>query len=207
MIDELEPDVELLDDPDRRGTWVQSERKALQLLAELNRDNPKAATLMLVLMANMDNQAALVASQETLADLCKCGLNTIKRAVAVLVKGNWIETSSIGKGRGSTLSYSINNRVAWADKRKNLEYAHVNAKLILAKKDQEEVRTEPLIQVAILAPDEEVVPHGVGIDPPAQDEFDETLRRLPTVNSEKQAIIEAAGRKAGAIHSKTQKQD
>lgn len=184
MVDRLEPDVELLDDPHRRGTWVQSERKALQLLADLNRDNPKAATLMLVLMANMDNRGALVASQQTLAEFCQCGLNTIKRAITVLVEGNWIETTSIGKGRGSTLAYTINKRVAWADKRKNMEYAMLDAKLILSRKDQDEIRTTPLIQMAMVAQDEQVVVVGEGGDPPAQDEFEETLARLPTVNPE-----------------------
>lgn len=167
MVDHLDPDVELLDDPHRRGTWVQSERKALQLLADLNRENPKAAGLMLVLMANMDNKGALVASQQTLAEFCQCGLNTIKRSIAVLVAGNWIETTSIGKGRGSTLAYIINKRVAWADKRKNMEYAVLDAKLILSKKDQDVIRTDPLIQMAMPGADESVVVTGEGLEPPS----------------------------------------
>jgi hypothetical protein len=177
---DLDKEVTKLNSPNVRGTWVQAERASLEKLAELNRDHPKAATLMLMLMANMDNQGGLVVSQQTLADFCQCGLNTIKRAIAVLIEGNWIETLSIGKGRGSTLAYFVNNRVAWADKRDKLEYAHVNARVILAKSDQEEIRTDPLIKLPVVGPGDGVIPHGDGIAPPAQAEFDETLAGIPT---------------------------
>lgn len=195
--------------PEVRGTWVQAERKGLELLAELNRENPRAAGLMLTLIANMDNMGGVVVSQDVLATFCGCSPSTVKRALRVLVKGNWIETASIGTGRGATLAYFINSRVAWADKRENLKYAYVNARIILSEAENPDLgkATEPLKQVQRFLPNEVVSPHGEGLEPPAQDEFDETLHRLPTINAEHDARIEAAGLKAGAIYSKTQKQE
>lgn len=195
--------------PEVRGTWVQAERKGLELLAELNRENPRAAGLMLTLIANMDNTGGVVVSQDVLATFCGCSPSTVKRALRVLVKGNWIETASIGSGRGASLAYFVNSRVAWADKRENLKYAYMNARIIISEAENPDLgkSKEPLKQVQRLLSNEEVIPHGEGIEPPAQDEFDETLRRLPSVNVEQQARNEEAGTRAGAIFSKTQEQE
>lgn len=195
--------------PEVRGTWVQTERKGLELLAELNRENPRAAGLMLTLIANMDNTGGVVVSQDVLATFCGCSPSTVKRALRVLVKGNWIETASIGMGRGATLAYFINSRVAWADKRENLKYAYMNARIILSEAENPDLgkSMEPLKQIQRFLPNEEVLPHGDGLNPPAQDEFDETLHRLPTVNTEHEERIKAAGIKAGAIFSKSQERE
>jgi len=169
--------------PDLRGTWVQAERKALELLAHLNRENPRAATLMISLIANMDERGALVASQATLAKLNRCSLPTIKRALTDLIKGNWIQTISIGSGRGSTLAYVVNSRVAWADKRDNLRYALFNARVLVSEEDNPDMGEGPLNQIPILGPGDKISVHGEGLPPPNQEELDETLEQLPTIQT------------------------
>lgn len=77
--------------PGVRGASVQAEQGSLGKLAALNRENPSAATLMLILMAKMDNKGALEISQAALAKLCNCSLSTVKRTIAYLVEGSWVQ--------------------------------------------------------------------------------------------------------------------
>lgn len=53
----------------------------------------------------MDRRGALVASHATLADLAGVSISTIKRAIADLVSGAWIQTVRIGSERGGALAY------------------------------------------------------------------------------------------------------
>lgn len=167
--------------PEPRGTWVQTERAAHEKWAQLGRENPRAATLLHMLIASMDERGALIASQKTLATLCKCSLATIKRAVADLAAGNWIQTVSIGAGRGSSLAYVVNSRVAWADKRENLKYAIFSARVMVSEEDNPDLGTGDLQQVPMLNPGDLQLPHGPGLPPPAQDSLTEMLPDLPSV--------------------------
>ncbi|WP_122558520.1 helix-turn-helix domain-containing protein [Pseudomonas viridiflava] len=173
--------------PETRGTWVQTERAAHELWANLGRDNPRASTLLHKLIANMDERGALVASQSTLATLCGCSLATIKRAVADLAEGNWIQTVNIGTGRGSTLAYVVNSRVAWADKRENLKYAAFSARVLINERDNPDLGIEPLKKTPILGLGEYQLPHGPGLPPPSQSEIDETLPDLPSIKADQPA--------------------
>ena len=51
------------------STWVQTERSAHEAWAALVRTNQRAAALLHVLVAHMDQRAAVVASRATLAHL------------------------------------------------------------------------------------------------------------------------------------------
>ena len=169
--------------PETRGTWVQTERAAHEKWAQLGRENSRAAMLLHILIANMDERGALIASQSLLATLCKCSLATIKRAVSDLAAGNWIQTVNIGTGRGSTLAYVVNSRVAWADKRENLKYATFNARVLVNELDNPELGTEPLKQVPTLGPGDIQSPHGPGLPPPNQGEIEQTLPDLPAIRT------------------------
>lgn len=166
-----------------RGTWVQAERAALEKLAHLMRENPRAANLLIMLVSKMDERGAIVMSQQTLATFCKCSLATIKRAVSDLTKGNWIQTVSIGSGRGSTLAYVVNSRVAWADSRDNLKYAYFNARVLVSEEDNPVLGTGPLNQIPALGPDDILSLHGLGGPPPNQGELEETLSGLPSIST------------------------
>lgn len=169
---------------DTRGTWVQTERAAHEQWAQLGRENARAATLLHMLIANMDERGALVADQKTLATLCKMSLSTIKRAVSDLTAGNWIQTISIGAGRGSSLAYVVNSRVAWADKRENLKYAMFSARVLVSEEDNPDLGEGPLKQIPTLSPGDMQLPHGDSLPPPNQGEIDATLPDLPALSAE-----------------------
>lgn len=170
--------------PQVRGTWVQAERAAMDMMGDLTHTNPRAAILMLKMIAHMDERGALVTSQATLARLAKCSLATVKRAIADLVKGNWIQTVSIGGGRGSTLAYVVNSRVAWADKRDNLKYASFQARVLVSEEDNPDLGEGPLNQIPILGPNDQLSIHGPGLPPPRQEEMEETMVGFPTIKAD-----------------------
>ena len=155
--------------PSTRGTWVQTERAGHEAWAQLIDQSPRAAQLMHVLVANMDERGALVASQATLAKLTKVSVATIKRALTALIKGQWIQTIRIGGERGGTLAYVVNSRVAWADSRDNLKLAYFNARVLVSSEDQEDLGDEPLQKLPIMETGDLQLPAGEGIKPPAQE--------------------------------------
>lgn len=169
--------------PQVRGTWVQAERSGMDMMGDLNQTNPRAVTLMLKLISNMDERGALVASQTTLARLSNCSLATVKRAIADLVKGNWIQTITIGGGRGSSLAYVVNSRVAWADKRDNLKYASFQARVLVSEEDNPDLGEGPLNRIPVLGPNDQLSIHGPGLPPPRQEEMDETMSGFPTIRA------------------------
>lgn len=161
-------DIRKLNQTAVRGTWVQTERAGHEAWAHLINKAPKAAQLLHVLVANMDERGALVASQKTLAKLCEVSHSTIKRAIEELTTGNWVQTIRIGGERGGTLAYVVNSRIAWADKRENLNLAKFTANVIVSSDDQESLGEVPLTQIPVMAKGEVQLPAGEGIAPPAQ---------------------------------------
>lgn len=164
-----------------RGTWVQTERAAHEALAVLISQHPRAAQVLHILIANMDSRGALVASQGTLAKLADVSLATVKRALAELIKYQWIQTIRMGGERGGVLVYVVNSRIAWADSRKNLKLAWFNARVLLSSDDQADLGTGALRQVPALFPGELQLPHGEPPAPPAQGLLDGMTPDLPSL--------------------------
>ncbi|WP_412057920.1 hypothetical protein [Bartonella sp. DGB2] len=75
---------------------------------------PYAAGLLHVLVSQVGDHNAVVASYPTLAKLMGVSVITIKRSIEVLKNGNWIEVRRIG-GSGTANAYIVNDRVAWTD--------------------------------------------------------------------------------------------
>ncbi|EJN26738.1 hypothetical protein PMI35_03733 [Pseudomonas sp. GM78] len=146
------------DTSDETEDFAQLDQDSLMKLADLARDNPKAASVMLVLLANVGDECALVVSQATLAKLCKCSIPTVKRAIAVLVAEHWIVAGIIGSGRVASLAYFINSRVDWTDKRENLEYVHFNARVLISGEDNPNLKSNRLSQSMHLESGETVIP-------------------------------------------------
>ncbi|MHC8304263.1 hypothetical protein [Pseudomonas sp. PB3P13] len=100
----------------KRGPSIHAEQGSLGELAMLNHENPRAASLMLLLMANMDGKGEVVLSQAALAKLSNCSLSTVKRSIACLVEGDWVQ--AVNGNPGSPLAYVVNSSVARPNKRK-----------------------------------------------------------------------------------------
>lgn len=131
--------------------WVQTERATHEAWAGLSRTNPAASALLHVLVSQMDQQAAVVASRDTLGKLTQCSTATIKRAVAALKADRWIEVVQIG-GKGGVNAYVINSRVAWADSRDRLPGARFTATVLARREEQEGVEEAPLRRIPTLYP-------------------------------------------------------
>ena len=156
------------------GTWVQTERKAHEQWARLITLNPKAATLLHVMVSQMGRNNAIVASQGTLARLVGCSLPTLKRALATLRDGQWIEMRQIGP-TGTACAYIVNDRVAWSGKRDGIRYSMFSATVVVTDDEQPDRETlegqAPLTRLPALYPNEMQLPSGEGLPPPSQPSF------------------------------------
>lgn len=153
------------------GTWVQTDRSAHEQWALLSIANPRAASVLHVLVAQMGRHNAIVASQATLAKAAGCGLNTIKRALAVLREQGWIEVRQIGP-TGTACAYIINDRVAWTGKRDGIRYSLFSAAVLVAddeQPDRDELGAQPALhRLPNLFPGERQLPTGPGLLPPSE---------------------------------------
>ena len=156
------------------GTWVQTERAAHEQWARLAVSNPRASSVLHVMVAKMGRHNALIVSLPNLARLCGCSRNTVIRALDVLKKENWIESRQIG-ANGTTNAYIINSRVAWTGKREGIRFSEFDAKVIVSDDEQPDRDTldaqAPLIALPQLYPGERQLPAGDGLPPPSQPSF------------------------------------
>lgn len=169
------------------GTWVQTDRAAHQAWAQLAISNPKASALMHVLVSYMGNQNAVVISRGALAKLMGCSESTIKRAVADLRAGQWIEVVQLG-GKGGVNAYVVNARVAWAQRRADLHGALFQASVFADLSEQVEVLDAPLRRIPVLFPGERQLPSGPGEPPPSQPGFEGLEADLPALQRDPHTI-------------------
>ncbi len=168
-----------------KKTWVQTERAAHEAWAKLAMKNSSAAGLMHVLVAQMGDQNAVVASRAVLAKLIGASEATVKRAVAVLKEDRWIETIQLG-GKGGVNAYVINKRVAWQESRDKMHLALFDAAIVADIEEQmDRVTLDDLRRVPVLYDNEEQLPTGRGEDPPAQPLLEGIEPDLPARRIEK----------------------
>lgn len=172
-----------LTSPQVRGSWVQTERKSHEKWADLISRKPRAAALLHLLVANMNSRGALIASHATLAELAGTSVSTVKRSVKVLVDEKWVQTVRVGSERGGALAYVVNRRVAWADKRKNGQYALFDARVLVSEQDNPGGLDGPeLHHLPSLSPGDQQLPQGEGAEPPSQPAFEGLEPALPHLN-------------------------
>jgi len=148
----------------RGHTFVMTERKAHHAWATLILDNPTAARLMHVMVAQMGPQNALVISQATLAKLMQCHVRTVQRAVAALVADRWIQRICIG---GTVHGYVINDQIAWGERQAQRQHSVFSAAVVADRDDQDEADLQPreLRRLPMIYPPDELLQlHGE--DPP-----------------------------------------
>ena len=169
---------------ERSTTWVQTERAAHEAWGRLTVSSPRAAALMHYLVAEMDESAAVVASHATLAALSGMSTSTVKRAIADLKAGNWVQALQLG-GKGGALAFVVNSRVGWATKRNKMHMAAFTAKVLASGQEQEPDYLDgpPLHRLPVLAPGEMQLPMGNGEDPPSQPAIPGLEPDLPNIGS------------------------
>lgn len=104
-------------------------------MSELAATNPKAVGVLTSIMANMQRHNALVASYATLAKVSNCSVSTVRRAIAALKKGNWIQVRQIGDA-GTVNAYIVNDRVAWTGARDGIRFSLFSAEILVTNLEQ-----------------------------------------------------------------------
>lgn len=169
------------------GSWVQTERKAHEAWAALLRESPRAAEVLHLLVARVGEHNAVVVSQQTLAGLMGRSVDTVKRALAVLRAGRWIEVRQIGD-RGTVNAYVLNRNVVWSGARDGIRYALFSASVVVSDQEQPDRelldQREPLRTLPTLYPGERQLPTGDGLPPPSQPSFPGLEPDLPAVHME-----------------------
>ena len=165
------------------GTWLQTERAAHERWALLAITEPRASSLLHVILAKMGRHNALVASQKTLAQLAGCSDRTVRRSLEVLREGNWIEVRQIGP-TGTANAYIVNDRVAWSGDRDGIRYSLFSAAIIVSdaeQPDREELGAQPPLQhIPSLTLGERQMPTGPGLPPPSSPSLPGMELDLPT---------------------------
>lgn len=169
----------------RRGHFVQTDRSAHEAWARLGTKHPSASALLHVLVANVGDGNAIVASHKVLAKLMGSSPSTVKRALKTLENGNWVEVNQIGAS-GTVNAYVLNSRVAWTEGRDKLRYARLTADVLLAEDEQEagalNKAKDALHQLPRLG--ELQVPSGAGLPPVSQPSFPGLEPDLPAAGRE-----------------------
>lgn len=154
-----------------KGTWVQTDRAIHEAWAQLSIQYPAASGLLHFLAARVGDHNAVVVSQRTLAEATGMSLSTVKRAVAVLRAGNWVEVRQIGP-TGTAVGYVLNDRVVWSGPRDGIRYSLFSAAVVVSdveQPDRDEIgRQEPLRRLPSVYPGERQLPTGDGLPPPSQ---------------------------------------
>ena len=163
---------------------MQTDRAAHEQWAKLSIRDPRAASVLHVIVAEMgDNTNALVASQAALARLAGCSVRTLQRALVVLRAERWIEAIQIGP-TGTVCAYVVNSRVAWSGPRDGIRNA-LFAATVLASDDEQLNRNElgkqqPLHRIPSMWPGEHQLPSGPGLPPPSEPSIPGLEPDLPT---------------------------
>lgn len=140
-----------------------------------------------LLASRVGDNNAIVISQKNLARLMGCSTDTVKRALSVLVAGNWLEVRQIGE-RGTVNAYVLNDRVVWGKPRDGLRYSLFSANVILSDEDQPDrdhlASQEPLRRLPRLFRGEQQLPTGDGLPPPSQQFLPDMEPALPALSQE-----------------------
>lgn len=167
-----------------RGTWIQTDREAHEAWALLAK-KPAASAVMHILCANIGEHNAVVISQDTIANLTKLSTRSVRRAIADLVAGSWIEIRQIG-ATGQTNAYVVNDRVAWQGARDGLKYSLFSATVVVSSHEQpdkhELENQKPLRHLPRIS--EHQLPSGDGLPPPSQPFLNGMEPDLPAVNED-----------------------
>lgn len=163
-------------------TWVQTEREAHEAWGHLINESPRAAALLHQLVANMDQSAAVVCSHGTLSEICGFSVATVKRAIADLVKNQWVQVVQLG-GKGAACAYVVNSRVAWAAPRDMRHMSAFSARVLSRASEQDQVSLEgpQLRRIPVLRRGEAQLPSGAGQTPPSQPALEGLEPDLPSI--------------------------
>lgn len=180
MSDTLPP---MLPEREPSGHFVQTDRATHEAWYQLTLSAPKASALLHLMANRVGEHNAVVASYPTLAEVSGLSVSTIRRAIATLIEGNWIEVRKIGPS-STVNAYVLNDRVAWTRARNDLRYSLFSATVIAAETEQDDraelERQAPLHKLPKMG--ERQIPAGAGLPPVSQGFLDGMEPDLPATS-------------------------
>lgn len=151
--------------------FVQTDLATHEAWSQLTMDKPAAAALLhkLVVLADRDN--TIIASHSVLAEHMGVSAMTIRRALKVLIEGDWIDVAQIG-GAGTVNAYVLNATVAWRKRRDGMKFATLRGTVLLSGSEQGErtlsEQSRPLRPLPGMHAGEAQLPSGSGLPPVSQ---------------------------------------
>lgn len=160
-IDRAVADIEDREVRVRNAGFVQVSKVYIDEMNQLAMHAPAAHRALWTLVKLMNKQNAVMISQDSLAVVVKCSKPTIKRAVALLRKQQWLDVFKMGTAN----VYRVNSRVIWQD-RADGRWAAFNARVILNFAEQDETtRSLPPVRtrhIPFVEADDEMPPDDGG---------------------------------------------
>ncbi len=145
-----------------RITFAQTDLKTHEAWGRLIGQNPTAAAVMHMLVANMDGTDVVVIPQSTLARMVKKHVRTVQRALALLEDLDYLEKIDLS---ASVKGYAINRRVAWTGKRDGIAYSRFKATVVTDDTLQaKKPKLCPLKELPIVTPPDIAAPIDTGGD-------------------------------------------
>ena len=177
MSDTLPP---MLPNREPSGHFVQTDRATHEAWYQLTLSAPKASALLHLLANRVGEHNAVVASYPTLAEISGLSVSTIRRSIATLAEGNWIEVRKLGPS-ATVNAYVLNDRVVWTRARNDLRYSLFSATVLASETEQEDreaLENQPPLR-KLPKPGEAQLPSGDGLPPVSQPFLDGMEPALP----------------------------
>jgi DNA-binding transcriptional regulator YhcF (GntR family) len=118
---------------DRNDNFAQFYIDKMQLITEMIRENPNAASIFIWLIQHMDKRNALVVSQQALAEAHNLHRNTIATCTNYLKEKKAVQVLRSG---GSTI-YAVNVQIVWKTNANKKRYAMFDAAVYVAESEQD----------------------------------------------------------------------
>jgi transcription initiation factor IIE alpha subunit len=115
------------------SNFVMLFRNEISSIVQIQKEDPKAGALFMFFLEHMDQENALIVSQECISELLGWSIPTIKRKIQVLKEKNFIST----KRTGNSSIYFVNANVAWSTYGNKKNYAQFKANVLISKSEQE----------------------------------------------------------------------
>ncbi len=123
----VKPDARKREDKD----FVKLYRKFIFDISELGLDDPKALSVLLFLIRNMDGTNAIICSMDIIGSHTKLTRQTVSNKLKYLQDNGWIEVFKVSRAR----MYVVNPDIVWTSYADQKEYCQMKASVFITKGD------------------------------------------------------------------------
>lgn len=105
--------------------FIQVYRKSIIFMRNLNKIDPNALPVLLILLEKMNKQNAILISQKALSQITGKTRQTISKAIKALKEGKYIQVIKVGNAN----IYVVNSSIAWKNSN-NKKYQAFSAQVV-----------------------------------------------------------------------------